>query len=176
MVRPVHAHSRVMRKARLTLDQPRACWREAFSAVVRVSIRFSRQGVRPRGHVDLGQQLPQDRSSWEASAKTEACEGSPEADSSATNHPVLPERQGRHRLGSSEESYTPRPSEWPQTQGVVTLPKTAEDTAALWNQELAPSTHANPPEGRSSRQEPSFKKTSSAKLRPSHNPRQTLTG
>ena len=58
-----------------------------------------------------------DRSPWETSAKTPAQEESPEAVSTATDRPALPERQGRHRPGGSEESHTPGPSEWPQTTG-----------------------------------------------------------
>jgi hypothetical protein len=52
-------------------------------------------------------------------------------------------------LAGSENSQTPRLSDWPHETGAVTLPKAAENATALWEQVLAPSTRANPHQGRS---------------------------
>ncbi len=78
-----------------------------------------------------------------------------------------PEKCGRHMECAcyfadkvSAIGLTPPRSE------VSSLTARGINTAALGDQELVPSSRANPPEGRSAPQEPPFKKTSSVKLRP----------
>ena len=111
----------------------------------------TRQGVLQRGGIDLRQQLPQ-------TARRRRRPLEPQRMKKVNGLFRQPLTDGIIAPGVLKNRTHLRPSEWPQTHGVVPY--------ALWDQELAPSTRASPPEGRLTQQEPPFKKTSPIKLRP----------